>query len=161
MSLNGFLPIYAEIAIALAGFVGVVSAFTGRDRQFRPTERTRFMYVAFCAGSVLAGSLAYFTFAGGGLDSGFATQAAAAASLLVTLFGAAPVIPAAMRAARQPDSTTETWSLWVFIGGLVVESILFFTTILVGGHPLPLLFGFSIQLLLGLWMFVRLLSRPN
>ena len=161
MRLDEILPIYAEVAIALAGFVGVVSAFAGRERQFRSTERTRFMYVVFCACSVLAGCLAYFTLGVGGLDRMYAAQAAAFAGFLVTVFGAAPVVPAALRAARESDSTTETWSLWVFIGGLAVESILFLAAILLQGDPLLLLSGFSLQLLLGLWMFIRLLSRPN
>lgn len=51
------LSLYAELSLGLAGFVGVVSAFSGRDRVFQPIEKVRVMHVLGCAGSVLAGRL--------------------------------------------------------------------------------------------------------
>jgi hypothetical protein len=161
VSLEEILPLYAEIAIALAGFVGVVSAFAGREREIRPTERVRFVYVVMCAGSVLAGCLAFFTAIGGGLDTFVACQVSGCSSLLVTGLVALQTVPGAWRHANDPDSTTESWSLYVATGAILVELLLFGIAILSGGHPLPLLCGFSLQLLLGLWMFVRLLTRAN
>ena len=59
MNLENSIALYAELALALAGFAGVVSAFAGKERQFRPVERIRLVGLMVFSGTVLAGCLAY------------------------------------------------------------------------------------------------------
>ena len=39
MNFEDSIALYAELALALAGFAGIVSAVAARERQFRPIER--------------------------------------------------------------------------------------------------------------------------
>jgi hypothetical protein len=59
-SLSEVFSLYAELALALAGFTGVASAFAGRERAFRPTELTRLQGILVNSASVLAGCLAFY-----------------------------------------------------------------------------------------------------
>ena len=161
MSPDELLPLYAELSLALAGFVGVVSAFGGRDREFRPTERVRFLYVVMFAGSVFAGCLGFFTASSGGNSLAVSCVVAGVSSLLVTVIAGWRVVPPGWKHAKDPDSTTEPLSLYAGSGAQIVAAALYVWVVLAGGSPLPMVAGFSLQLLFGLWMFVRLLSRAN
>lgn len=68
LSLPDVLSLYAELALALAGFAGVTSAFAGRDRAFKPTERSRVEAVLMNSAAALAGCLAFY----GGLGASLA-----------------------------------------------------------------------------------------
>ncbi|MEM7496087.1 MAG: hypothetical protein AAF471_08260, partial [Myxococcota bacterium] len=106
-------PLYAELALALAGFAGVVSAFKGRDRVFRPTERIRFVAVVMASACVLLGCFTILAALAGdfSLPTSYRTSGALcfAASAVYTL----RTFPAAWRRSRDPDSTTERWSFLV------------------------------------------------
>jgi hypothetical protein len=62
---------------------------------------------------------------------------------------------------KDPDSTTEVWVLFAVSTYGLSLLVLFGTVALQKGDPDLLVVGFSLQLLFGLWMFVRLLTRPN
>ena len=162
--MHGVPDIYsllAELAIALAGFSGVSSAFAGRERLFRPMERTRLQAVLLCSSSVLAGCLALYSATSLGFAVAEAASVSAAVGILLTLPILAFLVPVGFRHMKDPDSTTEVWVLFaVSTYGLILLA-LFGTIVLQKGDPDLLVVGFSLQLLFGLWMFVRLLTRPN
>ena len=161
MNPEELLPLYAELSLALAGFVGVVSAFGGRDREFRPTERVRFLYVVLCAACVFAGCLGFFTSSVGGYSVAASCKISGVSAFLVAVIVGLQVVPPGWKHANDPESTTEPTSLYAGSGAVVVAAGLYGWSVAAGGAALPLVAGFSLQLLAGLWMFVRLLSRAN
>jgi len=160
-SLSDAFSLYAELAIALAGFTGVAAAFAGRERAFRPTELTRLHGILGNSAGVLAGCLAFYSTRGLQLSEQASQSAVALASLLVAIVLLAVVIPNAWQHQRDPDSTAETWALAMVtttMAALAVEYVLAATPWVSAGL---IVVAFSVQLLLGLWLFVRLLTRPN
>ncbi len=159
-SLGDTFAHFAEIAVALAGFVGVVSAFAGRSRNYSTIERARTLAVGASAGSVLAGSLSYTTMSSGGFSSAISAQSAAIVSLLLTFGVMTPILIGAARALISKEAN-QPWVYSASLAGAVLLLGLFSFSILQDGDPLPLLAGFSIQLLVGFWMFMRLLLHSD
>jgi hypothetical protein len=155
------ISIYAELSLVLAGFVGVASAFSGRERLYRPIEMIRLVHVLGAAGSVLAGCLFFFTASAGGLNLEQSLSAAGVGSALVISVVILPSAGRAWRNSVRSDSTTETWVLWSITIVNILVFVLFLSTVFGGARQLSLICGFSIQLLLGLWVFARLLTRAN
>ena len=83
LTLRDVIPLFAELALALAGFVGIASAFVGRERVFRPVERLRLMGVIGVAASALAGCVAYISASVASLSESHSQSAAALASLVL------------------------------------------------------------------------------
>jgi hypothetical protein len=154
-------PLYAELSLGLAGFAGVVSAFAGRDRTFRPTERVRFLSVVMASACVLAGCFTLFAALAGGLSLSISYRLCGAVCLIVALVPFFPNFISAWRHAEDPDSTTEYWSLYVSLGSYAAVCSLYGAAALADWGFACLVGGFSIQLLHGLWMFVRVLTRAN
>ena len=160
-NLPDILSLYAEISVAIAGFTGVSASFAGRERSFRPTERTRLHAVLLNSSSVLAGCLAYYSAASAGLSGEDSCAMAALTSFLLTVPLMMFVIPTGWRHHKDPDSTTEAWVLYaVTVYGLSLLAIYSIAATQIGGQHL-LVIAFSLQMLFALWMFVRLLTRPN
>ena len=161
LSIPDVLSLYAELALALAGFAGVTSAFAGRDRSFKPTERSRVQSVLMNSAAVLAGCLAFY----GGLGASLAVDQSIRLSGLMSFLFTLPVstiaIPNALRHYKDPDSTTEMWVIVVVIAINILLLILYGWTGLFGEGPAQLLIAFPIQMMLALWMFTRLLTRQN
>jgi hypothetical protein len=155
------ISIYAELSLVLAGFVGIASAFSGRDRLYRPIEMIRLVHVLGAAGSVLAGCLFFFTAAAGGLDLDQSLAAAGVGGALVVAIVILPTTRRAWRDSAASDATTEPWALWLISIVNILVFVLFLSTVFVGIRQVTLIGGFSIQLLLGLWVFARLLTRAN
>lgn len=160
-SVPDFDALLAELAIGLAGFTGVSSAFAGRERVFRPMERTRLQAILLGSSSVLAGCLARYSAASVGLDDADSAAISAVAGIALTLPVLLFLVPVSWRHQRDPDSTTEIWVIYVVSTYGLVLLGLFALVVFRLGDPDLLVVGFSLQLLFGLWMFVRLLTRPN
>jgi hypothetical protein len=153
--------LYAELSMALAGFVGVVSAFSGRNRLFEPIERVRLFTVLGCSGSVLAGCLAYFSASAGEHLSDQSLAVAGVAAFAVTAIVQLPTTAKVFRHIRDPETTTEGWVISL-VPGIHLLALVLLASAVITGSALSLLVGaFSIQLLLGLWIFARLLTRLN
>lgn len=150
----------AELAIALAGFAGVAAAFGGRERTFKPTERIRLLALFLNSGTILSGCGGVFilTLAGAGSDLTFRVVGLAVGFL----FGVPGVVWSlrAYQSSRDPDSTSEPWAL--HLNSIYVFVFIAFCagTALIGSAYL-LATAFWIQLVYGLWMFWRLLTRRN
>ncbi len=160
-SISDLFSLYAELSIAIAGFSGITAAFAGRERMFRPVERTRLLAVLFASSSVLAGCLAYFSASSLGMGESGSTSVGAGVSIILTIPVLVFLVPSGWRHFKDPDSTTEMWVLFlVTLISLILLSLYGVAAAQRGGASL-LVTGFSIQLMFGLWMFVRLLTRPN
>ena len=161
LSPEEMFPLYAELALGLAGFAGVVSAFAGRDREFRPTERVRFLGVVLASATVLAGTFVFFAGSAGGYDDSISLRLSGAICLAISFSMGAPLPLTSWRAGKDPDSTTELWSLYVSLGTFIALWSLYSAAAVTQSGYVALVSGFSIQLLHGLWMFVRVLTRAN
>jgi len=161
LNMPDVVGLYAELAIAIAGFSGVASAFAGRDREFRPTERIRLMAVLSNSAGVFAGCLAFYSAAACGLSVDGALRVSGAVSLVFALVIVAILIPGGWRGLNAPGSTTELWVMWVVTAIAAVFVALYAAAAFLQIGPAPLVIAFSIQMLFALWMFVRLLVRPN
>lgn len=161
MNLPDVLTVLAELAIAMAGFGGVASAFSGRAREFTPAERLRLRTLLINSSSVVLGCLGFFVATVSDLPDRSATIAAAACSLPTTLYYTSTDVPTAWRLVRDPAATTSGGIVSVF--SLMTAGILIsYVGVLVSWGSAPLLIsGFSLQLAFGLWVFARLLMRPN
>jgi hypothetical protein len=161
LSDQDLIAIFAELSLVLAGFVGVASAFSGRERVYRPVEMVRLVHVLGAAGSVLAGCLFFFSAAAMGLSLEGSYAAAGAGSALVVAIVILPLARTTWRDSVRADATTEPWVMWfVTLVNLLVFA-LFVSAVFVGIRQGLLICGFSVQLLLGLWVFARFLTRAN
>ena len=153
--------LYAELSVALAGFAGVTSAFAGRDRVFEPTELIRFLAVIVAAAFILVGCFTFFAARAAGFDEatslrlvGFGPAVSMSISLL-TLYRRA------VRASREPGSSSEPWALGVTLTTYLISIALFVAATFPGPSYASVVTAFSLIFLHGLWMFVRLLTRRN
>lgn len=154
------VELYAELSLALAGFVGVASAFAGRERSFRPIERMRLVGVVALSASVLGGCLAYLAASIALLSPSEAETVAGLVSLalLSPLFW---LLPRLWVRARDSESNVDPWSLYLVTILVVAETLLLSITGLGFGAGWQLALSFGFQLLQGLWLFFLLLTRQN
>ena len=150
----------SELALGLAGFGGVAAAFGGRERAFQATELIRLRAVFFGGGVVLGGALAIETLLAIEPLAGSAIRVAGTLSLLAQLLTAATNLRSAYRVASDPDSSSERWALHLSSAYTLVAIILYIVCI-VTGQPWAFIGASTIQLLFSLWMFTRILTRPN
>lgn len=161
LNLPDLFALYSELAVAIAGFSGVASAFAGRERRFRPTELTRLHAVLANSSAVLAGCLAFYCASSSGLGEPAPSRVAAAFSLVFTLPMPLVLVPRGWRFSRDPDSTTELWVMCAVTACTAAILGLYAAALFRPSASALLVIGFSLQLLFALWMFVRLLTRPN
>ena len=151
----------AELGLGLAGFAGVGAAFGGRSRDYGSIDLLRLMVLFFSAGSAVAGSLAILTLASYGLDDSASFLVISAALALISGATGVPLLLAAYRLVRDPKTEAPAWVFMVGTTYFVVLEALYVLNLLKGGEPGPLIAAFSLSLVYGLWMFTRLMVRPN
>ncbi|MFT4518139.1 MAG: hypothetical protein ACI9JM_000516 [Halioglobus sp.] len=161
MTFENSIALYAELALALAGFAGIVSAFAGRERQFRPVERLRLGGLMSLSGMVLAGCLAYIV----GSLAGIAEATVLVITATVCLIPLSALVlfrlPQLWRRSEDADATVAKWSLYLVAALMLADLLLFGAAIFVPGSAWMIALGFSLMLLHALWMFVLLLTRAN
>lgn len=160
MNFADSIALYAELALALAGFAGVVSAFAGRERQFRPVERLRLEGLMSLSGTVLAGCLAYIVASLAGIAEASVLVITAIVCLIPTC-AIGLLVPELWRRSKDADATVAQWSLYLVSALMLVDLLLFGSAIFVPGSAWMIALGFSLLLLHGLWLFVLLLTRAN
>ncbi len=151
----------AELSIGLAGFTGVAAAFGGRERAYQPIERVRLTAVFLISGGALAGCLAIHATAAAGFSAATQFQTAGTICFVITVCGLAVSGSKAIRETRNPESTASAGAVALNFGLTALCLVLYGMSVLQGGVPGPLVGGLSVQLLAGLWIFTRLLTRPN
>jgi len=146
--------------MAVAGFAGVSTAFAGRDRSFRPFERTRLLALFINSGAILSGCGVVHTLLLAGAAPDTAFRLASLTTVLVLVGLSAPPMFRVYRAALEPDSTAERWAVNMTLGYLLISFLLLSANVMLG--TAHLLVG-TLWLLLayGLWMFSRLLIRAD
>jgi hypothetical protein len=160
IDLRDAVELYAELSLALAGFAGVVTAFAGRQRAFRPIERMRLEGIVSLAASVLGSSLSYLSAAIAGLSAVSAESVAGCVGLALHV-PVGRLMPRLWRRARDADATVDPWSLYMVTVAFAIEVLLLSTAALGFGRGWQLAVTYSIQLLQGLWLFFLLLTREN
>ena len=150
----------AELALGLAGFGGVAAAFGGRERSFQATELIRLRAVFFGGGVVLGGTLVIETLLAIDPLAGSAIRIAGTLSLLAQLVTSATNLRSAYRRASDPDSSSERWALHLSSLYSLATTVLYVVCILTG-QPWTFIGASTIQILFSLWMFTRILTRPN
>lgn len=160
INIHDAVGLYAELSLALAGFAGVVTAFAGRQREFRPIERMRLTGIIVLSVSVLGGCLGYVTASIAGLPESRVESVAGIAGLLLIspLFR---LLPELWRRSRDADATVDPWSLYLVTVLFMVQVPLLLTAALGFGSGWQLALSFSLQLIQGLWLFFLLLTREN
>lgn len=153
--------LFAELALGLAGFAGVVSAFSGRERNFRPAERLRLIALMVLSGIVLAGCLIYVTLSVAGVSDSFSRQATAVVCVVGTAIVAVTMLPELWRRSQDADATVASSSFYLATA-LIIGSLVLYTIAATSiGMTWMIALAFTLQLLHGLWMFVLLLTRQN
>jgi hypothetical protein len=151
----------AELGLGLAGFAGVAAAFGGRARAYDKVDLNRLMVLFVCAGSVVAGSLAVITLAALGFER--ATIFLTVSSIIALIVGAAalPLFRTGYRNTRERPDAAPPFALIIAAIYLVAFESLLVLNVLEGGKGGLLLAAFVLTLIYGLWIFVRLLTRPT
>ncbi len=155
-----FFLVLAELALVLAGFAGVTASFSGKDRSFRATEGLRLQGLFNQSALVLVGCLTLYCCLVAGLSESAAIVAASAVGLAQTVAFQLPRLRTSYVAARDNDSTSEPWALHTAAFIIGVQALLFIAGVLVA-RPWLLAVVYSTALLFCLWLFYRLLTRPN
>ena len=161
MSLTDAIELYAELALALAGFAGVASAFSGRERRFRPVERLRLVGVVSLSASTFAGCLAHAVATIAGLSVLHASSIAALANLVLLASLVIRILPEFWRRSKDSDAQVDGYSIWLANSLFLGEIVLLAYTLFGFGGGWQLALAFSLQLLHGLWLFFLLLTREN
>ena len=151
----------AELGLGLAGFGGVAAAFGGRSKDYGSTDLVRIRALFFLAGSVVAGSLAILTLASYGLDDATSFLVTSAALALISGAAAVPLCLASYRIVRDAKSGAPAWLYFPGPIYFVVVETFYVLNVFKGGGSSPLIGAFSVSLIYGLWMFSRLVVRPN
>ena len=139
----------------------MAAAFAGRDRTYAPVERDRLKGLFQTGGIILIGSLAVPSLSGAGLANPAIFRIVGLAVALCLLALSIAYMPGNVRAMRDPETTTGPWVVGINVAMLGVTVSLFAADALWIGEAWPLLFGFSILLIHGVWVFFRLLTRRN
>ena len=151
----------AELALALAGFAGVASAFGGRDRSYAPVEVSRLQSLFAHACLALALSLFAISLLSFGLGSKPSTFWPSAAGAPTQTVVAAYFIPRAYRYASDPNASPGWWGFGVSSSAMGLSLLLLSASVASGGSMGMLVSALSVQLLFGLWIFTRLLIYRN
>ena len=150
----------AELAVGLAGFGGVAAAFGGRERSFQATELIRLRAVFFGGGVVLSGALCVETLLAIQPLATLAIPIAGTVSLLAQLVTSATNLRSAYRRASDPGSSSERWALHLS-SVYSLTAVVLYVVCIVTGEPWAFIGASTIQLVFSLWMFTRILTRPN
>lgn len=159
--LKDAIELLAELSLALAGFAGVASAFSGRERRFQPVERLRLVGVVGLSASAFGGCLAYISAALAGLSESSVQALAALVNLVLLTPLLLHAVPELWRRSGDADANVDSYSLLLVNVLFSSEAILLVATVFGFGTGWQLVLAFCLQLLHGLWLFFLLLTREN
>ena len=153
--------LFAELSLGLAGFAGVAAAFGGRDRSFGRGDQNRLVGLFGSAGAALAGCVTILTLDATNMPVHSVFLLVSALSFAFVGVLAVARIPYTYRLVRDPDASLEPWAAHLASLYFATLLLLYGLNLWLGGEAWPLLAGFSLQLLFGLWLFTRLLTRSK
>ena len=158
---SGTFELLSEVAIAVAGFAGVASAFGGRDRSFGPIDLLRLTALFQYSGVVLGGCFALFTFEATGLGPSISFGVVSLAAAILYGLLAFSTLPRAYRLATSEETSTSPGRIY-FIAAthFIFVPILTFNAVVLS-REWPIIVVFSSSLLIALWLFHGLLTRKG
>lgn len=148
----------AELSLGLAGFGGVAAAFGGSSRQYTRAELTRLRALFFHASLSLALSLLGTSLLWFELPIASVAFWACCLGALVHLPVSVYLTVRAHRFAKDQQTTTTWLVFWAVTVPTWLAGGFYAAGAAAGGSIALLVSGLSLQLLLGLWMFVRVLT---
>jgi hypothetical protein len=153
--------LFAELSLGLAGFAGVAAAFGGRHRSYRPGDENRLVGLFVSAGVTLAGCVAILTLIA--TDMAVHNAFLLVSALLFAVSGMVTLkrVPLNYRLAQDAEASIEPWAAHLASLHFAALLLLYGGNLWLGGRAWPLIGGFSLQLLFGLWLFTRLLTRST
>ncbi len=151
----------AELALGLAGFAGVAAAFGGRDRSYAPVELARLRSLFGAAIVVLAVSLLVLSLMSFDLTPNRTYFWSSAVGGLLQAGLTVYVVPRAYQYAADSSASTTWWVVGAATLFTGTSLLLFGASLVLGGIKGAIVSALSIQLLYGIWIFVRLLTHRN
>lgn len=151
----------AELGLGLAGFAGVAVAFGGRARAYGRVDLNRLIALFVCAGFVVAGSLAIIALAVLGLEEATVVRYVSTAMAVITLMAAVPLLKNAYKNTRDVPEVAQPYVLVIASLFVITFESLLALSVYRGGDPGFVFVAFSLALIYGLWVFVRLMTHPN
>jgi hypothetical protein len=119
------------------------------------------MVLFVCAGFVVAGSLAILALAALGLEDSTIYKSVSAAMAVIMVLAVTPLYITAYKNTRESPEVAQPYVLVIAtLSAIMMESLLA-ASVVRGGEPGFVFAAFSVALLYGLWVFVRLMTRPN
>ncbi len=151
----------AELAVGIAGFTGVASAFGGRDRTYAPAERVRIVGIFQYSSCVMVGSLCVLTLTGAGNSAAAVYAWASAVASLFLLWPTAAGGTRTFSLAKDPEVSTTFWLIALNLAQAAAVLGLFVGNLIVWREAWPLIAGFSLQLSWALFLFARIMTHRN
>lgn len=160
VSLEDFALI-AELALGLTGFAGVAAAFGGREREFTPIDRVRLAAVFQTSAGPMVGSLLLIALVRSStVSDSVAVSIVAVSSIAYILATLGPASIRALKLARRDNSADPRAVAMTLVAGSVQLSLYASAALGFAGSS-AVVGGYAIQLVVGVWMFWRLLTRPG
>jgi hypothetical protein len=151
----------AEVAVALAGFTGIVATFGGRSRDYSDVDRIRLEGIFLASACVFANSLGVLTLSGTDLPPEAVYAYGAMPGVAALLRFLLSITPRAYALSRNVHTTTSTAIISLGIIQALLSVALLLGNAVVWRTTWPLFAASSVQLLWALLLFARLLVRPN
>ncbi len=151
----------AEVAIAIAGFAGVASAFGGREKQYRDAELLRIRGLFELSALVLIGCFGIAVVHASGMSK---QQAISLVSLTLVLAYGMVVFDVPLKAIklyRNGESTVTVGALATAFSVYVIGLPLLAANMFVMREEWPLILVMSLSILQSIWSFYRLVTRGN
>ena len=160
-SYQSTFALFAELSLGLAGFAGVAAAFGGRQRSHGPGDENRLFGLFVSAGVTLAGCMAILTLIATDMSPHHIFLLVSAVLFAINGVVMLMRVPNNYRLAHASDASIEPWAAHLASFHFSALLLLYGGNLWLGGRAWPLIAGFSLQLLFGLWLFTRLLTRSN
>jgi hypothetical protein len=153
VDVEGALSTFAEVAVGLAGFAGIIAAFHQRAHQWSAADRNRFWSILIFAMATLFFSILPFTW----LSLGISPWWWCSALFAVFSFGQASLSISLL--VRHPPGFSRLWASFMAIGGLLagLVQLLNAAELESGGEFAPYLVGLTWLVAASASTFLRLL----
>ena len=152
--------LFPELALALAGFAGIAATFGGKNRTYDPAEKERLIGLFVISASTIAISVLTIALFSAGLIAATVYFWASCFALL-TQIRMVLLFSKVIRFISDPSAST-TLKVTVFLFTPIVTSwVLFIGNVIVWQQEWPLIVALTLQLLGGLFLFLRLLTTRN
>ena len=153
--------LFAELSLALIGFAGVAASFAGRDRDFSQIDRIRLLGVITPSSLTLFGAILIPVLQASHVEFQDCLVVVSLFAAVVQVALACSFLPQGFSVSRNPETTSESWTPWVFSLYYAATAVAYVVSALAGGLAGIVLANFAVQLAISIWAFWRLLTRGS